>query len=475
MLISPNQKVVVSMVYVTAMFMAAMDATIVNVALVTISKELQVPPSAMGTVNIGYLVSLAAFLPVSGWLGDRFGSKRVFLLAFGVFTFASALCGIADNLTALNLFRMLQGAGGGLLTPIGMAILLRTFQPHERLIISRTLMIPIALAPAMGPILGGFLVDFVSWRWIFFVNLPVGILCLLFGSVFLKEYKDENHQRFDLLGFLLSASGFAMVMYALTQGSARGWGSPEILGLGLGGTLLLSIFVYMELRVSQPMLNVRLYSDRLFRTMGLHSLLIAAGLQGMLYVFPLIYQDAIQASALDAGLTTFPEALGLMISSQFVPWFFSRLGPKRMMTIALICAIVLYVLLSLVQEDTSTWLIRVLLFGAGFFLGNAVGVVQASAFNTISPSSMGQASTLFHVQNRLGAALGVALLTSILSGIRTDTATLLAYKTALLCSTGFLLVALFFAFRIRDADAAATMRKPTTLQKSKVPLTESEG
>ena len=151
-----NPKVVVSIVYITAMFMAAMDATIVNVALQTISKELQVPPSAMGTVNVGYLVSLAVFLPISGWLGDRFGTKRVFLAALFVFTTASALCGIANDITSLNLFALCKVLEG-LLTPVGMAMLFRTFSPEERPKISRFIVLPIAVAPAVGPIIGGFL------------------------------------------------------------------------------------------------------------------------------------------------------------------------------------------------------------------------------------------------------------------------------------------------------------------------------
>ncbi|NEW06372.1 DHA2 family efflux MFS transporter permease subunit [Paenibacillus sp. SYP-B3998] len=471
-----NPKVVVSIVYVAAMFMAAMDATIVNVALRTISNDLLVPPSAIGTVNVGYLVSLAVFLPVAGWLGDRWGTKRIFLLALGVFTLASALCGLADSLSALTLFRVIQGAGGGLLTPVGMAMLFRTFPPQERAKVSRILVLPIALAPALGPIVSGLLVDQFSWRWVFYVNLPVGILALLFGFIYLKEHKELAAGRLDLPGFLLSLPGLSLVVYALSQGSSRGWSSPEIVGLGGVGILLIAALVFVELRVSKPMLDLRLLTDRLFRTMGLISMFSAAGLLGMLYVFPLMYQEALHASALDTGLTTFPEALGLMLASQITPWSYHRQGPRRLITISLLCAAAIFVLLSLIDQATNPWFPRMLLFGAGFFLGHAVGSVQIASFANIPPSSMGRASTLFTVQNRLGSAFGMALLASVLAAIGTSTVdvvgaeqpNLAAYRVALLGAAVFLLVALLFALRIRDADAAPTMRKRPPVESSAV-------
>lgn len=470
--LSPDvQKKVVGLVYVLAMFMAAMDGTIVTVAMVTISQDLQVPPSAMGSVNITYLVSLAACLPISGWLGDRYGSKRIFLLAIGIFTVASALCGMATNLTSLNLFRALQGVGGGWLTPLGLTILLRRFSPSERIRISRYLMVPIALAPAMGPILGGFLVDFTSWHWIFYVNLPVGVLCLLLGSLFLQEYREEHRHSFDLPGFLLSAPGLALTMYAFTQGTARGWSSPEIGGTLLLGLLLSFLFFRRELRGDQPMLNVRLYSERLFRQMGWISLLIASGLQGMIYIVPLMYQDALGASAFEAGLTTFPEALGLMAASQLVPILYERWGPRRLMVTALICAIGMFGLLCTVQTDTNPWMVRLLLFFAGFFLGHGVGVVQASAFNRLSPSAMGHASTLFHVQNRLGAAIGMVSLTGILAGVGVAS-NLNAYKMAILGAILFLIAALGVALRFRDEDAL--VEKSPNVQKAPVTALKSE-
>ena len=288
-----NPKVVVSIVYITAMFMAAMDATIVNVALQTISRELQVPASAMGTVNVGYLVSLAVFLPISGWLGDRFGTKRVFLIALFVFTIASTLCGMANDITSLNIFRIIQGAGGGLLTPVGMAMLFRTFSPEERPKISRFIILPIAVAPAIGPIIGGFFVDQMSWRWAFYINLPFGIVALLFGLLFLAEHVEKSAGRFDSLGFILSAPGFAMLIYALSQGPSKGWISPEIMSTGIAGVVFITLFIIVELKVKQPMLDLRLLKEPVFRKMSLISLFSSAGLTAFVFclfflLFPLI-------------------------------------------------------------------------------------------------------------------------------------------------------------------------------------------
>lgn len=455
-----NPKLVVCIVYVTAMFMAAMDGTIVNVALPTIGNEFQIAPSATSGINVGYLVSIAVFLPMAGWLGDRFGTKRIFLIALSMFTFASLLCGFASNLQTLNLFRVFQGAGGGLLTPVGMAMLFRTFSPEERPKVSRSLIFPIAIAPALGPIIGGLLVEHLTWRWVFYINLPLGILTLIFGYIFLIEHKDPEVGRLDLPGFLLSAPGFSMLMYALIQGSSKGWSSPVIMGTGFCGLILVSSLVFVELRAKNPMLDLRLLSDRLFRTTSIVSLFTVAGLLGLLFIFPLMYQNTVNSSALESGLITFPEALGLMLASRVMPWSYKKLGARRVISIGLMCAIITFVLLSMVSPETNLWMLRVLFFNVGFFLGHAVVALQILTFNNINSATMGRATTLFNVQNRIGSALGVVILASLLGAFDTSTtgtgqSLLVAYQFALLGSAAFLLVALFFALCIRKADVVA--------------------
>ncbi|MBP2637849.1 MAG: drug resistance transporter, EmrB/QacA subfamily [Firmicutes bacterium] len=462
-----DPKTVVTIIYITAMFMTVMDGTIVNVALPAITHEFDIPPQAASSVNVGYLVSLAVFLPMAGWIGDRFGTKRTFLIALGIFTCASALCGVADNLQMLNLFRVFQGVGGGLLTPVGMAMLFRTFSPEERLKVSRSLIFPIAIAPVLGPVVGGFLVEQLSWRWVFYMNVPFGILALLFGLMFLLEHKEAAAGRLDLPGFLLSVPGFSLLMYALMQGSSQGWRSPVILGTGFCGFILVCFLVLVELRVKTPMLDLRLLSGRLFRTMSIISLFNAAGLTGMLFIFPLMYQNALNASALESGLITFPEALGMMLASRVMPWSYKRLGARRVIAAGLLGAIMIVVLLSMAGPETKPWSFRVLFFCIGFFLGHTGVTVQFLTFNDITSASMGRATTLFNVQNRIGAALGVVSLAGFLGAFSTSSAGgsgveqphLEAYRAALLGSAAFLSAALIFALRIRQADTASIAPK----------------
>src|SRR6201997_4185360 len=224
-----SQKVAVSVVFVAAMFISIMDVTIVNVALPTIGRDFSVSPTAVDSVSIAYLVSLAVFIPASGWLGDRFGGRRVLLTAIAVFSVASALCGMASSLGELVAFRILQGAGGGMLAPVGMAMLYRVFPPDERIKAAAILTVPTTFAPALGPVLGGLFVTELSWRWVFYVNVPIGAAAFAFGAGFLPQPPQAGAGRFDLIGFLLSGFGLGLLMYGVSEGPDLGWHDPQVL------------------------------------------------------------------------------------------------------------------------------------------------------------------------------------------------------------------------------------------------------
>src|SRR3990170_6632042 len=202
-------KWIVGIVFVFGLFMDLLDMTIVNVAIPQLALEFNADTTTIQWVVTGYLLSLAVFIPVSGWLGDRFGTKRIFMTALFVFTTSSLLCGLAWDIESLIAFRILQGVGGGMLTPVGTAMLFRAFPPEERAKGAAILIIPMVVAPASGPVLGGYLVQYHDWRWIFFINVPVGILGFLFAGAFLREEKQHEAGRLDLPGFALAAAGLA--------------------------------------------------------------------------------------------------------------------------------------------------------------------------------------------------------------------------------------------------------------------------
>jgi EmrB/QacA subfamily drug resistance transporter len=460
-----NQKVVVAIVYVCGMLMNSIDSTIVNVALATLSREFNVSTASIDGVVVSYLVSLAVFIPASGWLGDRFGTKRIFLLALAVFTAASMLCGLSGSFGELVVFRALQGVGGGMLTPVGMTMLYRTFPPEERVQVSRILMFVMILGPATGPVMGGFIIEHFSWHWAFYVNVPVGVIAFLFGLLFLHEHKEPEAGGFDLPGFVLAGLGFSMVMYALSSGPAKGWTSPLILGTGLVGAVVMLAFVLVELRAPEPMIQLRLLGNRLFRSTSLVSLFASSGFLGVLFLVPLFLQEVRGASPLSSGLTTFPEAIGVVVSTQLVARLYHLYGPRRLMAGGLVGVSLAIGSLLLIDLQTSDWVIRALMFMIGVGMAYVFLPSQAAGFATITRADTGRAATLSTVQRQLGSAMGVALLSTVLALVGPTTinaagerhANLTAYHAAFLVSAVLALIAAAIALTIPDKDAANTM------------------
>jgi EmrB/QacA subfamily drug resistance transporter len=461
-----NPKIVVSVVFVLAMFMSIMDATIVNVALPQLGRQFHVPAAHVDTVVVAFLVSLAVFIPASGWLGDRFGTKRVFLAALVIFTAASALCGMAQSLTQLVLFRVLQGVGGGMLAPVGMAMLFRTFPPEERVRASRILIVPTALAPATGPVLGGLLVTDLSWRWAFYVNVPIGIAGFLFGLLFLQEVRQEDAGRFDLAGFILAGTGLGTLMYAVSEGPAKGWTSPLIISAAIVGLVLLTAFVVVELRRRAPMVDIRLLHNRLFRSATTVLVLSTVAFFGTLFLAPLFYQDGFGVSALQSGLSTFPEALGIMAGAQIAARLYPRIGPRRLMAAGQIGVAVSVGAMALVPFSASLWVMRGLMVLLGLSQAHVFTPAQAAAFATVPTTVMGRASTMFNAGRQVGGAVGVALVSTIISAVGVlhlanghlrPNAT--AYHWGFVAAAAVALVAASMARAVDDHAAAPTMRR----------------
>jgi EmrB/QacA subfamily drug resistance transporter len=454
---SVDQKVVVSTVFVAAMFMNIMDGTVVNVALPTLSRYFAVPIGSVSGVVTGYLVALAVAMPASGWIGDRFGGRNVLLAAIGIFTAASALCGLATSLPELVAFRALQGLGGGALVPIGMTMITRVFPPAERIKANQVLIVPTLLAPALGPVIGGALVDGLSWRWIFYINLPVGVAAVLVGLLFLPAGSEHPVGRFDLPGFLLTAAGFPLLMYALSTGSSSGWGSALVLGAGAGGAVLLAVFVAVEQRVAEPLLRLRLYKDRLFRITSFQLIAASGGFMGTLFLIPLLLQNGLGFSAIHSGLSVFTEALGGMTGVQLTSRLYKRVGPRRLMIAGMCGTVTTIGLMALAGPSDAFWMIPLLMYFTGCSFGFAMSPSQTANMATITPAETGHASTLQNTVRQAGAAAGVALLGTVLATTRAGARDLAGYHLAFLAAACLMVLGVAFSCFVNDADAAPTM------------------
>lgn len=456
--VARRQKIAVAIVFVAAMFISILDATVVNVALPTIADDFGIPVEHTASINIGYLVAVAVAIPVSGWLGDRLGAREVFVTAIGLFTLASGACGLAGSVDQLVLFRVLQGAAGGMMTPVGMAMLYRTFPPSERVRLGRITTIPIAFAPALGPVLGGLLTEHVGWRWIFGINVPIGAVAVLFCLLAVRPLARTTSHRLDVAGFLLAGAGFAGLMYALSEGPARGWTAPQILVPGLAGFALLAALVPVELRVARPMLQLRLFTRRLFRSANLITMASSAGFIGALFAYPLMLQSALGHSPLTAGLLTFPEAIGVMLGAQVAARLYPRIGPRALIAIGQAVVTAMLTCLALLLGPSTPYVVPVaVMFVLGLGQAHTFMPTQAAAFDTVPRRNIGEATSLYNATRQAGGAIGVALAATVIATIGLGagaTAELAPFRAALLaCAACNLISSLVAWFGVDNRDA----------------------
>ena len=398
-------KYIVALVGVFSIFMELLDTTVVNVALPTLAEEFDVQSaSTIQWVITGYLLSLAVFIPISGWAGDRFGTKRVFMFALTVFTLSSLLCALSWSIEALIAFRVLQGVGGGMLSPVAFSMVWRAFPPEERSKAAGIMVVPAAAAPACGPVVGGFLVEYASWHWIFLINLPIGIAALVISHFYLEEHTEPNPGRFDPIGFVLAGSGLALVLYALAQAGDHGFSDPQVIAAGIAGLALLSAFVVAELRIERPMVDVRIFQNGLFRACNLAWVVTMFGGTSAIFLLTLELQLPVARglSPLEAGLTTFVMAIGVMITAQPASRIYRTVGPQRMIGVGLLgCAAVTFMLF-LVDFDTNLWIIRGLMLLRGVAFALVLVPLQAATYAQISPAQTGRATALYNATSQVG-------------------------------------------------------------------------
>lgn len=446
----------IAFAYVSSLLMSSMDNHIVNVMLPSLDRIFR---TSLGTVEwavLGYVVSLAIFIPLSAWLADWLGARRVFLFALCVFVAGSAATGLAQNLAWLIGARVVQGTGGGLLTPVATSMLYRAFPPAERARMTRILIIPIAVGPVCAPPLGGYLLAHASWRWGFFVNVPIGLVTLLVTRKSLDGDETRIRRSLDIWGVVLGGGGLACLLYAFSEGPQAGWASPTVLGSSVVGAACLVAFVAHELRSPLPLLSIRLFADPIFRATNVaNAFATMAFLGGLLYVTPTFLQEAGGHTPLQAGLTVACTAIGVVTATQTVGRLYSRIGPRRMVAAGELGLCAGLMAMSRLDRQASLWTVGAVLVSTGYLNGVSMIGLQTSMFATISSADAGSASSLFSAARQVSTALGVAMCTTVLAA---TTPTVGDFRIAYRLTAGVAFAGAMAGLAlIRDRDAAPTM------------------
>lgn len=469
-----DQRIVVPVVCVVTIFMSIVDGAGTTVALPSIGRDFGLATAGLDAVVVVYPVCVGLAVPVSAWLGDRLGGRITVLTSFAVFTLASGLCGLAGSPGELVAARALQGLAAGILLPVTGALLYRTFSLAEQVKVSRYMIIPQQVAPAFAPMGGGWLVDHMSWRWVFYANLPIGVAVLVFGLLFLDRHRDHVPGRLDVPGLVLTAFGTAGLMFGVSEGAELGWGSLPVLAGLVGGAVLLAIAVRVELRVPEPALRVRLFTDRLFRDTNIIAFLGFVGFMGAMFLGPLFLQEGLGLSAWQSGASTFTEAFGVLLTVQLVGPLYGRVGPRRIVGAGLAGVALLLVVFSRLDADSSLWTFRGLMFLLGAAMGGVFVPTSVASFTGIQKADVSHASTLNTVVRQGANATAPAVATAVLAsftavGTGADAhPPVAAFQHAYLVLAAVSAVASLFAFTMPDRAARLAVVSRTAQRREPV-------
>lgn len=407
------------MAVVLGMIMVILDSTVVNVALPTLVDYFRTTETVMQWSITAYTLALSAVIPLAGWVIDRFGAKRVFLVTIGLFTIGSVLCSLAQTPEQLIVYRVIQGLGGGMVSPIGMAIVFRLAPPGKTGAVMGTLGIPMMLGPASGPILSGWLVEYVSWHWIFLINLPIGIIAILVGLKYLPNLERKEVPALDFLGMFLAPVAFAMLAYGVNEGGTD-WSSPRtITGLAVGGAALL-VFIAVELRHRQPLLELRAFGSTDFTRGILASWLMQIALFGSFLFIPLYLQYIKQYGPLESGLILLPQVFASGILMPISGRLYDKLGARPLvMTGLAVIAAGLY-LFSRVGPDTPLGYILVSLFVLGAGMGMSMMPLNTHVLQAAPRHLVNRVTPLTTAAQQVMVSFAVAGLTGYWTSRQTD-------------------------------------------------------
>jgi EmrB/QacA subfamily drug resistance transporter len=403
-----SSKLLLPWLIAVAFFMESLDTTILNTGVPTIAAALHVAPLSMKSVLASYTLSLAVFIPISGWMADRFGTRRVFASAIGIFTLGSFLCGISSNIHVLVACRILQGCGGAMMVPVGRLTIVRTFAKSELIRAMSFVAIPGLVGPMLGPIAGGLIVGYLHWRLIFFVNIPIGLAGLYMVYRHLPDYREEHTDPLDVAGLILFGSGVALLSYVLEVFGEHTLGVSEILGLLAVSIVLLAGYGFHATRTAHPMLRLVLFRIRTFRAAVSGSFLTRLGIGGIPFLFPLLYQVGLGYTPIQSGLLMMPQAIAAMSLKLTMPRILARFGYRAVLisnTLLIGLQILLFVTIG---RGTPVWLIVAEVFCYGFFTSLQYTSMNTLVYADVTEEQASSASSIASTMQQMAISFGVA-------------------------------------------------------------------
>jgi EmrB/QacA subfamily drug resistance transporter len=448
-----------------AFFMESLDTTILNTAVPAISAALHVGPLSMKSVLASYTLSLAVFIPISGWMADRFGTRRVFASAIGLFTLGSFLCGISSNIHLLVACRILQGCGGAMMVPVGRLTLVRTFAKSELIRAMTFVAIPGLIGPMLGPIAGGLIVGYFQWRFIFFVNIPIGLIGLVMVYLHLPDYREENTHPLDLVGLILFGSGIALLSYVLEIFGEHALSTREITGLLVLSLVLIGGYLLHAQGILYPLLQLKLFRIRTFSAAVSGSFFTRLGIGGVPFLLPLLYQVGLGFTAIQSGLLIMPQALAAMSTKFLMPKILARVGFRGVLISNTIILGLFLLLFATIGLRTPVWVIVLQAFCYGMFSSLQYTSMNTLTYADINEEQTSSASSIASTMQQMSISFGVAsagLATAFFIPARVHTnqgEMIHGVHQALMVLGGFTILSTSIFLRLKSGDGASVSQQ----------------
>jgi EmrB/QacA subfamily drug resistance transporter len=406
---SPASKKLLPWLVAVAFFMESLDTTVLNTAVPAISAALKVPPLSMKSVLASYTLSLAVFIPISGWMADRFGTRRVFASAIGLFTLGSFLCGISTSIHLLVACRVLQGCGGAMMVPVGRLTLVRTFAKSELVRAMSFVSIPALVGPMLGPIAGGLIVGYLHWRYIFFLNIPIGLLGLLMVDLHLPDYRAERTDPLDIVGLILFGSGIALLSYVLEIFGEHTLSAGEVCALLAISLALLAGYAIHAAETPFPLLHLKLFRIRTFRAAVSGSFFTRLGIGGVPFLLPLLYQVGLGFTPIQSGMLIMPQAIGSISTKFMLPRILGGIGYRGVLVSNTVILGLLLALFATIGIGTPVGVIVLLAFCYGSFTSLQYTSMNTLVYADVTEEQASGASSIASTVQQMSVSFGVAL------------------------------------------------------------------